>query len=183
MKAIVYALVLAAFAVGALLAPAAETAGIWINVPFVTQVKDGCGSASMAMVMQYWDGKEGKAITSVADPQEIQDKLYSRKEKGIEASAMRRYFEEAGYQTFAFEGEWSDLKHHLEEGRPLIVAIKASGARGPLHYVVVVGLDWDRGYIFVNDPDQQKMLRISREGFESEWNGGGNWILLAVPRD
>lgn len=183
MKPIVCSVILVAFAVGASLAPAAETAGIWINVPFVMQVKDGCGSASISMVMQYWDEKEGKAAISVADPREIQDKLYSRKEKGIEASAMRRYFEDAGYQTFAFQGEWSDLKHHLQEGRPLIVSIKASGDHGPLHYVVVVGLDWERGYIFVNDPDQQKMLRISREGFESEWNGGGNWTLLALPRD
>jgi hypothetical protein len=34
----------------------------------------------------------------------------------------------------------------------------------------------------VNDPAQQKMLRISREGFESEWSSTHNWTLLAVPR-
>lgn len=183
MKRLFHSICLLAFVAGAVLAAAAQPAGIWIDVPFVAQVRDGCGSASISMVMQYWDGKEGKQPGAAADAQRIQDELFSRKEKGIEASAMERYFEQSGYRAFAFSGEWNDLRHHLEAGRPLIVAMKASGAHGPLHYVVVVGVDWQHEYVFVNDPAQQKMLRISREGFESEWNGGGNWTLLAVPRD
>lgn len=183
MKVLFHSICLLVFVAGAVIASVAEPAGIWIDVPFVSQVKDGCGSASIAMVMQYWDAKEGKPAGVAADAQRIQDELFSRKEEGIEASAMKRYFEQSGYRAFAFQGVWSDLRHHLKAGRPLIVSLKASGAHGPLHYVVVVGLDWQRGYVFVNDPAQQKMLRISREGFESEWNGGGNWTLLAVPRD
>ena len=183
MKLLIHSVCLLFLAAGAVLAPAAEPSGVWIDVPYVPQVKDGCGSASISMVMQYWDGKEGKRVDAAADAERIQDELFSRKEKGIEASAMERYFEQSGYRAFAFQGDWNDLRHHLEAGRPLIVSMKASGAHGPLHYVVVVGLDWQRGYVLVNDPAQQKMLRISREGFESEWNGGGNWTLLAVPRD
>ena len=43
----------------------AEDSGVWLDVPFVSQQKDGCGAASVAMVMQYWfnlrncaDGKQ-----------------------------------------------------------------------------------------------------------------------------
>ncbi len=168
-------------AAGAGLALAAETRVIWIDVPFVAQSKDGCGSASISMVIKYWEKKDGQTGPS-ADPEKIQAALFSPAAGGIPASRMQRYFQESGYRVFTFQGEWSDLKHHLELGRPLIVSLKASGPHGPLHYVVVVGIDSERGYVFVNDPAQQGMLRISRDGFESEWSYTRNWTLLAVPR-
>ena len=161
---------------------AAETPSLWIDVPFVAQVKNGCGSAAIAMVMEYWEKKTGRAASSVADAGKIQEALYSPAEEGIPAGAMKRYFVDAGYRTFVIVGDWGELGHHLERGRPLIVSLKASGPRGPLHYVVVVGIDRARGYIYVNDPAQQKMLRLSREGFESEWSATEHWTLLAVPR-
>jgi ABC-type bacteriocin/lantibiotic exporter with double-glycine peptidase domain len=160
----------------------AETGGVWIDVPFAAQTKDGCGSASISMVIRYWENKNGQAAPSSVNPERIQAALFSPALGGIPASMMRKYFQEIGYHAFAFQGEWSDLKHHLDRGRPLIVGLRASGPHGPLHYVVLVGIDLERGYVFVNDPAQQKMLRISKEGFESEWSATRNWILLAVPR-
>ncbi len=170
------------FAAGAGLALAAETAGIWIDVPVVAQSKDGCGSASISMVMKYWEKKDGYAGRPSPDPEKIQAALFSPAAGGIPASRMQQYFQQSGYCVFVFQGELGDLKHHLEQGRPLIVSLKASGPRRPLHYVVVVGIDSERGYIFVDDPAQQKMLRISRKGFESEWSYTRNWTLLALPR-
>jgi len=41
---------------------------------------------------------------------------------------------------------------NLERGRPLIVSLKASGPHGPLHYVVVVGIDSAKGTIYVKRP-------------------------------
>jgi len=170
------------------LALAAETTVLWTDVPFIAQAKNGCGSAAISMVMQYWekkDGQGGRPATAgrpSADVQKIQAALFSPAAGGIPASRMQKYFQESGYRVFTFQGNWTDLKHHLEQGRPLIVSLKASGAHGPLHYVVVVGIDSERGYVFVNDPAQQKMLRISRKGFESEWSYTGDWTLLALPR-
>jgi ABC-type bacteriocin/lantibiotic exporter with double-glycine peptidase domain len=160
----------------------AETPAIWIDVPFVPQVRDGCGSASISMVLQYWANRTGQAPPSFADPETIQMALFSHAEGGIAASRMETYFQESGYRTFPFRGDWSDLKHQLDQGRPLIVSLKGSGLYGSLHYVVVVGIDSQRGFIFINDPAQQKMLRISRQGFESEWNHAHHWTLLVVPR-
>ena len=115
------------------------------------------------------------------DPVKIQALLTAPGKEGITASAMEGFFQRAGYRTFAFRGEWSDLQRHLSQGRPLIVSLKASGSHGPLHYAVVVGADPERGYVFLNDPAASKMLRISREGFESEWSLASNWMLLTVP--
>ena len=161
---------------------AAGNPAIWIDVPFAAQTKDGCGSASIAMVMQYWENKQGQPVAAEANPLTIQAALFSRSAGGIYASSMQQYLRQSGYRAFIFQGQWSDLQHHLALGRPLIVMLKASGPLGPLHYVVVVGIDSQRGYVFLNDPAQQKMLRISREGFESEWSYTHHWILLAVPQ-
>lgn len=170
------------FAAGAAFALAAETPALWIDVPFIAQSKDGCGSAAIAMVMDYWSNKSGQSALGAAGAARIQRTLYSPKEEGIPARSMQRYFEESGYRVFAFAGDWSELQRHVSRGRPLIVALGASGPHGPLHYVVVVGIDATQGYVYVNDPAQQKMLRLSREGFESEWSATHNWTLLAVPR-
>lgn len=161
---------------------AAPPPGIWIDVPFVAQTMDGCGSASISMVMQYWAHKGGPNTADAADAERIQKALFSPSEKGIPASDMRDYFEKSGYRTFAFPGKWEDLVRHVKEGRPLIVSLRASAPSRALHYVVVVGIDPERNDVFINDPAQQKMLRISRQGFESEWNPTHNWTLLAVPR-
>ena len=160
----------------------AETAGTWIDVPFVMQTKDGCGSASISMVIRYWENRSGQTALATANPEKIQAALFSPAASGIPASMMRKYFQDIGYRAFAFQGQWDDLKHHLEQGRPLIVGLRESWAHGPLHYAVLVGIDSERGYVLMNDPAQQKMLRISREGFESEWRSTQNWTLLAVPR-
>lgn len=160
---------------------ATDPSALWIDVPYVPQTKEGCGSAVISMVMQYWAKQTGKKASQQTDAAKIQKLLYSPGQKGIPASAMEKYFQEQGYRTYPFRGDWSDLQNHLEKGRALIVALKASGARGPLHYAVVVGVDVVRGYIFLNDPARGKMLRVSREGFQSEWELAKNWTLLAVP--
>jgi predicted double-glycine peptidase len=158
---------------------AADLPGVWLDVPFVKQEKDGCGAASIAMVMQYWQAQQGVPANRNSDASQIQVALFSSKAHGIYASDMERYFRENGFRTFTIHGEWQDLKQHLEKGRPLIVALMP--ARGaPLHYVVVTGLDQET--VMVNDPAQRKLLKQDRPAFEREWIAAGRWTLLAVPQ-
>jgi ABC-type bacteriocin/lantibiotic exporter with double-glycine peptidase domain len=156
----------------------AAASGVWLDVPFIQQEKNGCGAASIAMVMQYWQRQQGQAPT--ADPAEIQRTLYSSKGHGIYASDLETYFRQHGYRVFAFRGEWSDLQDHLSKGRPLIVALKPG--RGALHYVVVAGVDPHQGVVEANDPAERKLLKTDRSTFEKEWKAAGNWTLLAVPQ-
>ena len=164
------------------IASAAGPAGLWLDVPFVKQETNGCGAASVGMVMQYWMEKQGRKPDESADVDTIQRALYSREARGIYASAIEEYLQQHGFRTFAFRGEWTDLRDHLQQGRPLIVALKPSGAGAPLHYLVVVGLDWEQQLVIVNDPAQRKLLKQDWPTFDKEWRGAGNWILLAVPR-
>ncbi len=159
---------------------AAGPSGIWVDVPFVKQEKDGCGAASIAMVMQYWQLQQGRSGNPTAEAAQIQRALHSDAAHGIHASDMQRYFQQNGYVTFTFAGQWSDLKQHLEKGRPLITALKP-GSIVPLHYVVVAGLDQERQLVLLNDPAQRKLLKEDRSSFEQEWTGAGRWTLLALP--
>jgi ABC-type bacteriocin/lantibiotic exporter with double-glycine peptidase domain len=156
--------------------------GVWLDVPFVKQEKDGCGAASIAMVMQYWLNQQGDVAGKNADAVQIQRALYSSRARGIYASDLEHYLQQQGFRTFAFRGKWEDLRQHLEKGRPLIVALKPAGGDVPLHYVVVTGLDWDRALVMINDPAERKLLKENRSSFEKKWNAAGNWTLLAVPQ-
>src|SRR6185437_2761663 len=157
---------------------AADLPGVWLDVPFVKQEKDGCGAASIAMVMQYWQAQQGQPATGISNPSQVQRTLYSAKAHGIYASDMERYFQENGFRTFTIRGEWEDLKQHLDKGRPLIVALKP--ATGALHYVVVTGLAPDT--VTVNDPAQRKLLQQGRPTFEREWSAAERWTMLALPQ-
>jgi len=159
----------------------AETAGVWLDVPFIKQTEQGCGSASLAMLLQYWAVHGAAVPPGRDDDAAIQKELYSRKAHGILASDMQRYLKESGFRTFALRGEWTDLRQHLAQGRPLIVSLQPGSTRAPFHYVVVTGLDWQREAVFINDPARGKLLRIERQEFEKEWSAARNWMLLAVP--
>ncbi len=157
----------------------ADLPGVWLDVPFVKQEKDGCGAASIAMVMQYWQAQQGQLANETSDASRIQRTLYSSKVHGIYASDMERYFQENGFRTFTIRGEWEDLEQHLRKGRPLIVAMKPSSG-GALHYIVVTGLGPEM--VMINDPAQRKLLQQDRPSFEREWSAAGKWTLLALPQ-
>jgi len=154
--------------------------GLWLDVPFVKQDAEGCGAASIAMVMQYWEKQNGRSPHDASDVNLIQRALHSRRAHGIYASEMQKYLRQNGFETFAFSAGWSDLRHHLEKGRPLIVAVKTEG--GTLHYVVVSGIDDEHHGVLVNDPGRRKLLQYDRVDFERDWSATANWMLLALPR-
>jgi predicted double-glycine peptidase len=160
----------------------AAAPGVWLDVPFIRQEKDGCGAASIAMVMQYWLKQQAKPVEANADAVVIQRALYSSKDHGIRASDLEDYFQQHGYQTFAFAGKWDDLKQHLEKGRPLIVALKPSALETSFHYVVVVGIDPAQDVVYLNDASERKLLKQDRASFEKQWKAVKQWTLLALPK-
>jgi len=149
-------------------------------VPFVAQPREGCGAASLSMVMQYWAGKQGLPPSRDNDVARIQQALYLPREHGIPAAAMGEYLRQHGFKALAFAGTWSDLEEQISKGRPLIVALRPQG-QTDLHYVVIDGVDSVRGLVTMNDPAERKLLSEERARFEKEWSATHNWTLLAVP--
>lgn len=165
-------------------AEAQDAQAVWIDVPFVAQPREGCGAASLLMVMQYWAHQTGHVPAAESgietSVETIQRAIDSPKAHGILASSMQDYLREHGFRVFALSGRWSDFDAELRKGRPLIVALRPQG-QTELHYVVVAGLDPARGLVMMNDPADRKLLSEERAAFEKEWSATGNWMLLAVP--
>lgn len=155
----------------------AQAAGLWLDVPFVKQVENGCGAAALSMTMQYWSRQGAPVDPASANADHIRNELYSAELHGILASAMGHYLEEHGFQAMVFRGQWSDLGEHLGKGRPLLVALRSGGES---HYVVIAGVSDDA--VEMNDPADRKLRKIGRAEFEKKWRAAGNWTLLAVPR-
>ena len=154
---------------------------VWLDVPFVKQEKNGCGSASIAMLMRYWAQSRQVMAGAEADPRQIQQALYSEELKGIRGADIESYFRRNGFQPFVFRGDWAELDRHLEKGRPLIACLKESSGAS-LHYVVVAGIDPAAGILMVNDPARRKLIKVDRQSFEKEWAAAHYWTLLAVPQ-
>ncbi len=152
----------------------------WLDVPFVEQVKAGCGSAAVAMVVEYWARQFPRLEKAQADAERIDRLLPATSPKGIGGAALKQYLDGRGFQAYIFDGELSDLRNHFAKGRPVIVCLAPKGNRGLLHYAVVAGLD-DKD-VWLNDPARGKLFREDIERFTAEWRRTGNWALLAVPR-
>ena len=104
--------------------------GLWLDVPFVRQDKNSCGSAVVWMVMQYWR----KASTPPVA--EIHRELYWEEAHGIYARDMERYLNRHAFQTFAFEAAWDDHrgaggKRDHRRGRRWVCRSSGSCACGP----------------------------------------------------
>jgi predicted double-glycine peptidase len=163
-----------------LLSPASSAGSQWIEVPFVHQVKEGCGSAAVAMVMQYWVSRQPGLDALAADAKRINQVLQPGSTKGIQGQALKRYLEFHGFVALTFSGEVRDLQQHIAKGRPVVVCLGLNGSHAPLHYVVVVGLK-DKA-VLVNDPARGRLIGIGLERFLFAWKRTENWALLAVPR-
>lgn len=158
----------------------AQSGAVWIDVPFVRQPRDGCGAASLSMVMQYWDHQQGRPASADSAVGSIQQRLYVAAEHGIPASSMQSYLRQHGFLVFALNGHWSDLEQQVRKGRPLIVALRPQGDRA-LHYVVIDGIDPGHSLVMMNDPADRKLLSEERAAFEKDWSATDHWMLLAVP--
>ncbi|HEX5431330.1 MAG TPA: C39 family peptidase [Bryobacteraceae bacterium] len=158
---------------------AASDASEWLDVPYVRQSEEGCGAASIAMVMQYWLRQNSHLDAAASDASYIY-KVLPRSNDGISGQALKNYLEQHGFSAFLFGGELKDLRHHLEKGRPVVVCLAPKGAGKALHYVVVAGISGSR--VFLNDPVRGRLIQEGIGEFQREWKAAGNWSLLAVPR-
>lgn len=157
---------------------AGPSAGLRLEVPFVPQVEQGCGSAAIAMVLLWWQQHGFTPKTGSVDTQTIHRELYRETENGARASDLSRYLEQHGFQSISFSGEWADLTEHLEKGRPLIAAIRPPGQR-QLHFVVVSGLSTD--LVLLHDPAKGAYRALARKNFEKQWDASQRFTLLALP--
>jgi ABC-type bacteriocin/lantibiotic exporter with double-glycine peptidase domain len=149
-----------------------------LNLPFYPQKKNGCGAASVSMVMYYWEDHRPGTLTGNLSPQDVYESLYRPEQKGIQLADMKRYLEGRGLRVFTLRGQWADVEEHLAKGRPIIAGLKA-GRTKPVHFVVVTGTG--SGFVWLNDPTRKEPSRLERAKFERRWALADRWMLLAAP--
>ncbi len=149
-----------------------------LSLPFYSQEKNGCGAASVAMVMRYWENQRPEPTLSAPSPMQVYESLYRPEQKGIRLADMETYLDEMGFRAFALHGEWTDVEEQLAKGRPLIVGLK-EGRKKAMHFVVVAGVDG--GLVWLNDPTRKKPNRMKQADFEKRWALADRWMLLAAP--
>jgi predicted double-glycine peptidase len=157
---------------------AAEASSAPLPVPHFRQEKNGCGAASVAMVMHYWAGYFGAELPPPKAAGEVYRELYDAERKGVRFIDMKRYLEGAGFQAFALHGQWRDLEQHLAKGRPVIVSLSKKRLKG-MHFAVLSGLD--ARHAWLNDPTKKRTRCLKRGEFEKEWANADHWMLLATP--
>lgn len=152
---------------------AAEPLSVRLDVPFFRQEKNGCGAASVAMVMHYW-----KPANSVPSPDAVYRRLYDPQRYGIPLADMRSYLQSQGFNAFTLRAQWSDLENHLAKRRPVVVGLRKK-KEGLLHYATIVGLEHDQ--VWLNDPTRKNPHKVKRAAFEKDWALADRWILIAAP--
>jgi predicted double-glycine peptidase len=159
---------------------AANADAVRLEVPFIKQQSKGCGSAALAMVIQYWSHR-GLITRSdkAADPLFIQKQLYDSSAQATKGSDMQRYLREHGFEAFAIDAEFGDLWSHISRGRPVIICLAPRGKS--VHYVVVVGAERFPHQVLIHDPQRGAFLRVGIDRFEEAWRATGGWALVAAP--
>jgi ABC-type bacteriocin/lantibiotic exporter with double-glycine peptidase domain len=139
-----------------------------LGVPFISQHKDTCGAASLAMVLRYWqeDVSQDDVARALVRPE-----LH-----GIAGSRLAEFARGRGLEASTYRGDMAHLRDFVGKGRPLIVAWHLGGSR--YHDVVVVGFDDERGAVLVNDPAAGPSRAVKAATFEKRWAGAGYWTLL-----
>jgi predicted double-glycine peptidase len=160
---------------------AANADAVRLDVPFIKQRSKGCGSAALAMVIQYWSNRGLiKRTDKAADPLFIQKQLYDSSARATKGSDMQRYLREHGFEAFAIGAESGDLWTHISRGRPVIICLAPGGKS--LHYVVVVGGERFSHQVVIHDPQRGAFLRVDFDRFQEAWRATGGWALVAAPK-
>jgi len=147
-----------------------------------------CGAAALTSVLNYWKAEDQPPFEEKAILAEYPYQSYD----GYPLLQLRFIAQEKGFAAFAVALDadpWSQLREHVDAGRPVIVAVElprgryfgksiplvetldrravmTSGNEWKSHYLVVMGRDYKE--VLVMDP-KYGIVRINRDEFLHFW--------------
>jgi predicted double-glycine peptidase len=121
-----------------------------------------CGAAALSSVLQFWGKTESVETVDRA--------LRQSPNVGLRAGDLRDYARQHNLSAYVFFGDFADLRHELQRGRPVIVGLIKPRSNGELfsHYEVVIGHNPERQRVLTWDP-ALGLQENSERGFSSEW--------------
>ncbi|MDD5067715.1 MAG: C39 family peptidase [bacterium] len=137
-------------------------------MPFIPQTTSYCGPASLASVMNYY----GSRTTQ----EEIGSCVYTEKLNGSLITDLENYAKTKNFKTILSTGRTNDLKHYLNQGRPVIVLIEMGfWIISKPHYLVLTGYT-PKGFIAHTGYKASKFMPYP--DFNYMWTEMGNTFLV-----
>lgn len=140
-----------------------------LDVPYLPQTEALCGGAAAAMVMRYWGAGRVRPDGFAHLVEDVRG--------GIRSDRLVADLRGRGWRAHAFSGRVSDLRRHVERGRPATVLLEAGPDR--YHYVVVVAVP--EGAVLYHDPADAPFQSMGRDEFMRRWRAADRWTLLLLP--
>jgi hypothetical protein len=130
----------------------------WSSVPKLNQAEQACGTTSLAMIMDYLQGRNN------VNPDDIDRAIHRTSLFGTAPSDLRNYARDHGLSAEMYNHSTIDeLKGYLRQGYAVQVSINhLDGSKAPnllkldikQHYVIVIGFEMRDGqeYVKIRDP-------------------------------
>lgn len=157
--------------------PASATAQVIPNVPMQKWGIESCGAGSLSTVLQHYGD-----TTSMKQWDDTLPKMRG----GVLSIDMLVAARKRGFDAQLITGTPDAVASELAAGRPVILMLRVIDSVGKhldfFHYVVVDGIDRDKGLIRTQWGDQQGRWTTFAK-LEKPWAGGGHAAILIHPRD
>ena len=158
-------------------APASPTAQVIPNMPVQKWGIESCGAGSLSTVLQHYGD-----TTSMQE----WDASLPKMRGGVLSIDMLLAARKRGFDAQLVTGTPESIETEVAAGRPVIMMLRVIDSIGKhldfFHYVVVDGIDRERGLIRTQWGDQQGRWTTFAK-LEKPWAGGGHAAILIHPRD
>ncbi len=146
-----------------------------LKVPRIKQIKNYCGPACVAAVMQYY----GRNVSQ----EEVGREVYDPDTRAAHGADMLLYARNAGFAAYSWNASIEDVKKKLSAGLPVIALQQNSQADISGHYRVITGYDEKNDCFAIMDPYYDYIAQLSSAEMKKLWQRMGYWALLIVPRN
>ncbi len=143
------------------------------GVPFISQRRNWCGPATLAMAARYY----GVGVSQ----ERVAEEVYQRRLRGSVTVDLLLAARRLGFQADAFEGDLDELKRRIAEDVP-VIALIGTEREGYFHYLLVYGYD-DEKRVLIAHSGRSAAQRISYREFADSWRDSRNWMLVVERRD
>lgn len=143
--------------------------------PYVQQIRNYCGPASLTTVLSFWGLK--------TDQKTVGQSVFDSSIQATNGADMLLYARAKGYSAYSWNSDLKDLKQKLATGVPVIVLQDSSTSDPSGHYRVAIGYDEKDKVIYVSDPYDPNNKKMAYNEFMQLWSPHGNWSLLVCPSD
>ena len=143
------------------------------GVSRVKQLKNYCGPAVIAAVLQHF-GRE-------MSQEEAGKAVYDASSRATSGADMVLFGRENGFAAYSWNSSVDDVKSKLAAGLPVIVLQQNSLIDTSGHYRVLTGYDDASSKFYVMDPYYDDITELGYSKCERLWSTTGHWALVYVP--